>query len=170
MDRVAAQSRAVTVGLLVACGLGALWVRARYANLERLRAYRESLTDQGVERDGTPPAVDRVRARALELAEARGVQARDVTVEAEDVDGLPGPLGASQVGASLLRVVQVRSRQYTIRGSMRSTWGPWSVEEPLQERFSVRLSVTMPPSAGESPPSFGERNSPSPEPSIGRGM
>ena len=170
MERASAQTMAVTVALVSACGLGMLWTRARYDNLERLRAYRSALGEQGVERNGEPPTTERVRERAVELAQERGVSARDVTVESEDVDGLPGPLGATQAGASVLRVVRVRSRQYTIRGFARSAWWLWSLEEPIDTRFSVRLSVTMPPSLGENPPSFGERNLGSPEPAAGRGM
>jgi hypothetical protein len=170
MERASVQTMVVTLGILSACGLGMLWTRARYDNLERLRAYRSAVSEQGGERNGDPPTIERVRDRALELAQERGVTVRDVTVESEDVDGLPGPLGATQAGASVLRVVRVRSRQYTIRGSARSAWGPWSLEEPIDTRFSVRLSVTMPPSLGENPPSLGEQNLGSPEPAVGRGM
>ncbi len=129
---------------VVAYGLAWLW--AASGNDERLRAFRQAVREQGPARGGRTPTDDEVRERTEELATSGHVAVTDLSVEHEDVDGLPSALGSTQAGAAVLGAVQVRSRQYTVRGRARSKTLWFTRDEPIELRFSVRLSVTMPSS------------------------
>lgn len=133
-------------------------------NSERLRDFRQAVREQGPERGGRPPTEDEVQSRTQALGQERRVTVRDVTVETSDVDGLPGGLGHTQAGVAIVDTVQIRSRVYTVRGSARTRTLLWSLEEPFDLQFSLRLSVTMRPSIETHAPSL-----PS-EPSVSRGM
>lgn len=141
-------------GVLLALAYGLAWLWAGNANHERLRAFRQAVREQGEARGGRPPTDDEARERTEQLGVEHRVSVTDVSVEHADVDGLPGMLGQSQVGAAVLGVVQVRSRQYTVRGEARSKALWFTVDESFELQFSVRLSVTMPSSIESHQPSL----------------
>jgi hypothetical protein len=164
--RAATSLAAITAAL----AFGLSWAWARYENTERLRLARVALSEQGPSRGGAPPEEDEVRERSVALARERGVTLRDLTVQVEDVDGLAGPLAAalsaSEAGASLSGALRVRSRVYSLRATGASRTLVFTLEEPVEARFSVRLSVTMAPGFErpvEPPREAGER-------SVGRGL
>jgi len=158
------RSLAALVALALLVALGLPWTYASIANEEKLRAFRQSVREQGPSRGGRPPTDDEVQTRAQESAEQLHVTTSDLSVESTDTQGLPGTLGQTQAGLAVMNAVQVTSRVFTVRGRARARTLLWSREEPFEEQFSVRLSVTMAPSIETHAPLI-----PS-EPSTQRGM
>lgn len=140
--------------LLLALAYGLAWLWAANGNHERLRGFRQAVREQGEARGGRPPTDDEARERTEQLGAEHHVSVTDVSVEHEDVDGLPGALGQSQAGAAVLGVVQVRSRRYTVRGEARSKTLWFTVDQSFELQFAVRLSVTMPSSIETHEPSI----------------
>jgi hypothetical protein len=131
---------------LLTLAYGLVWLWAASGNDERLRTFRQSVREQGPARGGRPPTDDEAKERTEELATSQHVRVIDVTVEHEDVDGAPSALSATQAGAAVMGAVQVRSRQYTVRGRAQSRTLWFTRDEPFELQFAVRLSVTMPSS------------------------
>jgi hypothetical protein len=137
---------AIAIASVGAVGFVSSCAYAKSSMTEQVRLFRRAITESGPERGGRPPteqeAIDRVSA----LAQQHRVIVQDIAVSTEDYSGLGGMLGSQSVAAGLTNMVNIRSRRYTVTGSVRASKWLWSTTQALEAEFNVRLEVTMSPS------------------------